>query len=98
MTPTKLSLDSILDRGIDVVSGRVRERGALFDLRSGRAFELDPIGVRVFGDAGERPLQATFDALLFEYDVAPDVLEEKLLRIASELVASGVLMVRRVNR
>lgn len=87
----ELDLDTPLEPALDVVAAPVGEGLVLFDLRSGKLFELDAVGARIWNRGGGA-LHEAYEALLAEYDVDRDVLRNDVLAIAAELLASGLLV------
>lgn len=66
----------------------------LLELESGRYFGLNEIGTRIWNllQPGS-PLDAVFNALLDEYEVAPERLHEDLLGFIERLASQGLLVV-----
>lgn len=91
--PAPFSLSDPL-RPADGVTFREVEAGLLLlNVKTGLVCELNALGARVFLHLArnEGPLAPLLDQLAAEYDVAADVLERDLLRLAAELVANGML-------
>ena len=88
-----LSLSDSL-RPAEGVTFREVEAGLLLlNVETGLVCELNALGARAFLHLarGEGSLASLFDELVEEYDVTADVLERDLLRLATELVAKGML-------
>ncbi|HET9483329.1 MAG TPA: PqqD family protein [Xanthomonadales bacterium] len=77
-----------------VVFQEIGGEAVLLDLASEKYFALNPVGTRIWELIAEGgPLQRTFDALLAEYDVAPEHLEADLLALVDELEKAGLVKV-----
>lgn len=64
----------------------------LLDLRSERYFGLNAVGTRVWQLLGQDPsLQAAYQVLLHEYEVAPDQLAGDVLKLVGQLADAGLL-------
>ena len=70
----------------------------LLNLASERYFGLDETGTRMWQLATSAPnLDAAYQELLAEYDVAPELLRDNLTKLVTELVDNGLLEVRPVE-
>jgi hypothetical protein len=75
-----------------IVFNEVAGEAVLLNKETGKYFTLDEVGARMwklitqFGD-----LQPVYQALLEEYDVDPQRLEEDLLALTDKLVANALL-------
>lgn len=76
----------------DVVFQEVGGETVLLNVTSGVYYGLDPVGSRIWKLLAEKEgrLQAVFEAMLEEYDVNPERLEEDLLRLIRDLQANGL--------
>ena len=64
----------------------------LLDLKSETYFGLDDVGTRIWLHLTTTPtIQAAYEALLGEYDAAPDLLRQDLEALLDELVEQGLL-------
>lgn len=75
------------------VSVRVTDEGALLvDLMSGRCWKLNRLGADFFSQIeSEKQVTAVCDVLTDRYDVAREVLERDILRLAQELLEAGLI-------
>jgi hypothetical protein len=75
-----------------VVYQEVGGEMVLLNLTSGVYYGLDPVGSRIWKLLAENEgkLQAVFQAVLEEYDVTPERLEQDLLRLIQDLQANGL--------
>jgi hypothetical protein len=77
-----------------VVARLVGDETVILNLETSVYYGLDSVGSRIWNIAEENGnLQSVFDALKEEYDVAPDVLQQDILRLADELAAKGLLTI-----
>ena len=76
----------------DVVSQRLGDAGVLIDMRTGRMFELNVTGVRIWELVVEgcSPDDAVL-RLLQEFSAAPDVLRAEVTALIEKLVSEGLL-------
>ena len=76
----------------DVVAREVGEETMLLNLASGTYFGLDPVGGRFWQllEEGKSATEAR-DALLQQYDVAPDELDGDLEKLLGDLPAHGLV-------
>ena len=90
-----LSTASIVAASKEQVSCDLHGEAAILNVESGVYYGLDPVGARVWGLIQEpRAVSAVRDALLREYDVAPDRCEQDLLALLADLAASGLIEIR----
>jgi len=76
----------------DVVSQRLGDAGVLIDMRTGRMFELNVTGVRVWELVVEGCSPAeTVPRLLQEFSGDADVLRAEVTALIEELVSEGLL-------
>ena len=67
----------------------------LLNLESGVYYGLDAVGTRVWQLLVEgRTIAGVCDAMLDEYDVAPDVLNDDVVRLVGELRERGIVTLR----
>ena len=76
----------------DVVAREVGEETMLLNLASGTYFGLDPVGGRFWQllEEGKSATEAR-DALLQQYDVAPEELDRDLEKLLADLAAHGLV-------
>ncbi|MFZ1642517.1 MAG: PqqD family protein [Candidatus Contendobacter sp.] len=75
-----------------VVTRQVGDETVLLNLESGTYFGLDPVGSRFLELlAVEGALTAVIARMLEEFEVSEAQLEADLLRLAEEMLASGLL-------
>jgi hypothetical protein len=76
----------------DVVSQRLGDAAVLIDMRTGRMFELNVTGVRIWELVadGYSPAEAV-PRLLEEFSGDPDVLRAEVTALVEELVREGLL-------
>ncbi len=75
-----------------VVTRQVGDETVLLNLESGTYFGLDPVGSRFLELLqAEDALAAVIARMLEEFDVSETQLETDLLRLAEEMLASGLL-------
>lgn len=76
-----------------VMDRSVGDETVILDLESGTYYGLDPVGARMWVLMGEgKALGEVCDALLEEYDVARERLEEDILKLAGELGEKGLII------
>lgn len=77
-----------------VVTRQIGDETVLLNLESGTYFGLDPVGSRFLELLQtEGALTAVIARMLEEFDVTEPQLEADLLRLADEMLASGLLEV-----
>lgn len=80
----------------DVVSQRLGDAGVLIDMRSGRMFELNGTGVRVWELVGEGcSPESTLTRLQQEFAGDPDRLRAEVNELLDQLVREGLLHAER---
>ena len=78
----------------DVLFHEVDEEMVLLNLVSGKYFSLDDVGTRMWALMTEyEQLKAVHQALLEEYKVDPQQLEQDLLALTDKLAANGLLQI-----
>jgi hypothetical protein len=87
-----MSLPASVKISGDVMSRQVADETVLLDLASGHYYGLDPVGTRIWHllADGKTP-QETRDALVSEYEVAPEQLEADIEKLIVDLKAHGLL-------
>jgi len=79
----------------DVLSQELKGETVLLDLNTEHYFGLNPVGTRVWQLLGENgDVQVAYDALLKEYRVEPQVLEQDLLALLDRLEKAGLITVQ----
>ncbi len=76
----------------EVISQEVSGETVLLDLNSENYFGLDEVGTRIWQliqETGE--LQAVYDTLLAEYEVAPEQLLQDLEKLLTDIQAAGLV-------
>jgi len=92
MGTEQVTLETQVFLGEDVVSRELDGEAVILNLESGTYFGLDPVGTRIWALLQKNgSLRETFETLLQEYEVAPNRLEEDLLRLVKELHGKGLL-------
>lgn len=92
MLEKEISLESNVAISDDVVSRDLEGEAVILNLESGTYFGLDPVGSRIWSLLQVNgSLRRTFDVMLQEYDVAPQKLEDDMLRLVRELSAKGLV-------
>ena len=87
-----LTRDARLKIPEQVVTRQVGDETVLLHLESGTYFGLDPVGSRFLELLqGEGALAAVIARMLEEFEVTETQLEDDLLRLADEMLASGLL-------
>jgi len=88
-----LTRDARLQIPEQVVTRQVGDETVLLNLESGTYFGLDPVGSRFLELLEvEGTLAAVLAKMLEEFDVTEAQLEADLLRLADEMLASGLLV------
>ena len=90
----EVSLDSRVRISEDTVFRELDGESVILHLDSGMYYGLDPVGTRLWQliDA-HGTLRPVLDAAMQEFDVEPQVLEEDLLRLVSDLAGKRLLEV-----
>jgi len=79
----------------DVLVQELQGESVLLNVQSGRYFGLDEVGTRMWAAlTAAESLQAARDALLAEYDVDAERLEQDLRGLVERLVEHGLVEVR----
>lgn len=92
MSTEQVTLDTQVFLGEDVVSRELDGEAVILNLESGTYFGLDLVGTRIWALLQKNAsLRETFATLEQEYEVAPNRLEEDLLRLVKELYTKGLL-------
>lgn len=87
-----LTCDARLKIPDQVVTRQVGDETVILNLQSGTYFGLDPVGSRFLELLeAEGALAAVIARMLEEFDVTEMQLEADLLRLADEMLASGLL-------
>ena len=77
----------------DVVFRELDGEAVILNLGSGTYFGLDEVGTRVWSLIETHgSLRTVHDALLTEYDVPADILEQDLIHLVSAMAASGLVV------
>jgi hypothetical protein len=88
------SLTSQVRFPADVMFREVAGQSVLLNLKSECYFGLDEVGTRIWSLLSEcGSIQATYEALLAEYDAAPEVLRRDLLELIGKLAEQGLIEV-----
>jgi hypothetical protein len=76
----------------DVLIREIAEESVLLNLATESYFGLNEVGTRFWNALTQgEPLQQTYDSLLREFEVSPEVLQADLSRLIDELVTHGLL-------
>ena len=87
-------LDQNLIISKDVWVSEVSGEAVLLNTTTGKYFTLDEIGARMWKLISQHgQLEPVYQALLGEYDVAPQKLEEDLLALAKLLIEKGLVQI-----
>ena len=90
-----LSIDQRLVVPPDVLINVVDGQSVLLNLKTERYFGLDEVGTAMWRALTTSPsVQAACEALLAEYEVAPERLRQDILDLAAKLLEQGLLEVR----
>ena len=77
----------------EVLARQVGGETVMLDLAKGTYFGLDPVGARMWQLLGEgKALAEVRDAIVEEYDVSRDAVEQDLLDLVDKLMAQGLLV------
>lgn len=86
-----IALDSTVSPSDDAVFRELEGESVLLNLETGMYYGLDAVGTRAWQlAAADGLLRTVRDALVEEYDAAPDVIERDLLSLADALVGKGL--------
>lgn len=93
-TGSPISIDSRVRPNGDLLCSDLDGEAVILDLSSGVYFGLNAVGARVWELLqGGRDLRSVRDALLEEFDVAPERCEADLLEVVGRMVAGGLARV-----
>ena len=77
----------------EVLARQVGDETVMLDLAKGTYFGLDPVGARMWQLLAEgKTLAEICDAIVEEYDVSRDAVEQDLLGLVADLMAQGLLV------
>ncbi len=77
----------------EVLARQVGGETVMLDLAKGAYFGLDPVGARMWQLLAEgKTLVEVCDAIVEEYDVSRDAVEQDLLGLVADLMAQGLLV------
>jgi len=90
----QITLESAISVPEDVLFREVEGEAVLLNTATGKYFGLDEVGTRMWTLLAEHgQVQPAYRALLEEYDVAPEQLQQDLLDLVGKLVAHGLIQV-----
>ena len=82
----------------EALSQEVNGETVILDLQSESYFGLDEVGTRIWQLLQEeKDLQKVFDALLQEYDVEAEQLEQDLIELVDKLIEAGLAVTNTNN-
>ena len=82
----------------EALSQEVNGETVILDLKSESYFGLDEVGTRIWQLLQEeKDLQKVFDALLQEYDVEAEQLEQDLIELVDKLIEAGLAVTNSNN-
>jgi len=82
----------------EALSQEVNGETVILDLQSESYFGLDEVGTRIWQLLQEeKDLQKVFDALLQEYDVEAEQLEQDLIELVDKLIEAGLAVTNSNN-
>jgi len=82
----------------EALSQEVNGETVILDLQSESYFGLDEVGTRIWQLLQEEnDLQKVFDALLQEYDVGAEQLEQDLIELVDKLIEAGLAVTNSNN-
>ena len=77
----------------EVLARQVGDETVMLDLAKGTYFGLDPVGARMWQLLAEgKTLAEICDAIVEEYDVSRDAVEQDLLGLVTDLMSQGLLV------
>ena len=86
-----ISLETLISVPEVVYTQEIGEETILLDTQGGRYFSLDPVGTRMWQLIRQHgALRPAYEALLSEYEVAPERLEADLLALVARMVDKGL--------
>jgi len=89
-----VTLESRVAVNRDVLFRDLGGEAVLLNLQSGKYYGLDEVGTRMWSLLVQHgKVRQAYDALLAEYDVSEERLQEDLLHFIDELVSHGLLQV-----
>ena len=89
---SSLSLSQNASPTSNILSSELGEESVLLNLQTEEYFGLDDIGTRMWQMLIEKDsIQAAIDALLVEYKVEPNQLQQDIKNLVEELVDHGLL-------
>jgi len=89
-----VTLESRVAVNRDVLFRDLGGEAVLLNLQSGKYYGLDEVGTRMWSLLVQHgKVRQAYDALLAEYDVSEERLQEDLLHFVDELVSHGLLQV-----
>ncbi|MBC7233754.1 MAG: PqqD family protein [Chloroflexi bacterium] len=89
-----VTLESRVGVNRDVLFRDLGGEAVLLNLQSGKYYGLDEVGTRMWSLLVQHgKVRQAYDALLAEYDVSEERLQEDLLDFVDELVSHGLLQV-----
>ena len=78
----------------DVLISKLQEESVILNLDSERYYGLDDVGTRILSVlATSESIEAAYETLLKEYDVAAHVLREDLVELVERLINLGVIKI-----
>ncbi len=87
-----ITLDTRVRAGKDVLFRNLGGESVLLNLQTGKYYGLDEVGTRMWTLLTEYgQVEPAFRALLEEYDVAEDQLQQDLCRFVEELISRQLL-------
>ena len=93
---TEVSLQTAVRASDDVVVRELDGEAVLLNLASGMYFGLDSVGTRMWQlIERHRRLSAIVAAMCDEFDAPADTIEQDVLRLVTELVEKGLVVVAR---
>ena len=91
----EIDFDTKLEHSEEVLFRELKGESVLLDLKGEFYYGLDSVGTRVWQLIGEfGRLEAVKARMLEEYDVSASELDQDLERIATELLAKGLLLIK----
>jgi predicted component of type VI protein secretion system len=89
-----VTLESTIDIPPDVLFREVEGEAVLLNTTTGKYFGLDQVGTRMWTLLAQHGrVEPAYQALVEEYDVAPEQLRKDLLDLVGKLVAHGLVQV-----
>jgi hypothetical protein len=90
-----IGLHDVVQASPEQVAAEVEDEVVILNLRDEVYYGLGDVGRRIWELVQQpRPVHSVRDALLAEYDVAPDTCERDLLALLAELAGRGLVEVR----